>query len=505
MSDDPRRPRRKIGRSRSDQTDLSRMKISPPNGTPPSPGNPPIALPSSASSDGASTTPPKKKWEQHYKNFLTKRILGSPRSANSGETRSVSGDDDSGRSGIFPGSRRIIIRKKSDLLPPLASMASMPAMPDLTTSKSNEDAAVRGGNFFQSVFSRERSTSTDVSNNLHSSQQQQQQKRRIKSTDSLDSTLRGGQDKTYSPKNQRFLKRLDEPLVHGGVAALPPPPPPPPPKLDDPPVHGGVATPPPSSPKPQHVPSALSSALSASMRKSREMKKAFTEFHNSAKFSLDASSPYLGDDPSTRRSDYLAMPKQQSSELAFAQSERNLTGLVPPKTMTASSLPVVNEDAVLINRSIRMLKPVQGPESWEACRRYLIAPAALATCPLLVLSQLDKENFSQDTESVFAPIPLGTATVKYVGSKHQDWTTCNFLLRQNYLMEYPGDIKGTPRGFAHLQYAKAYPHDDFSDALELEFFASPCSRADKRVVSSSQSYYGHVCACAMLRHLTLRP
>jgi hypothetical protein len=167
------------------------------------------------------------------------------------------------------------------------------------------------------------------------------------------------------------------------------------------------------------------------------------------------------------------------------------------------SLPVVNEDVVM-NRSIRMLKPVQGPESWEPGRRYLIAPAALSSCPLLVLSQLHAVKEHDYTESVFGSIELGTATVKYVGPKHQDWSTCNFLLRKNYLMEYEvGSMTGTPRGVAHLQFAKCYPHDDFADALELEFYASPCARADKRVVS--EKGWDTCCALFLMlrRHLTL--
>jgi hypothetical protein len=40
-----------------------------------------------------------------------------------------------------------------------------------------------------------------------------------------------------------------------------------------------------------------------------------------------------------------------------------------------------------------------------------------------------------------------------------------------------------PRGFAHLQFAVAYPNEDFADALELQFYASPCAKADQRVVS----------------------
>lgn len=144
----------------------------------------------------------------------------------------------------------------------------------------------------------------------------------------------------------------------------------------------------------------------------------------------------------------------------------------------------------MVGKATRILKPLQGPESWEAGRRYLNAPAAFAVCPLQVLSMF---NFKQDyvpdyTDSAFGTIELGTATVKYVGKKvaNTSWSTCKFLLKQNYLMEYDvdGSVSAAPRGFAHLQYARCYPHHDFADALELEFYASPCARSDKRVVSS---------------------
>jgi hypothetical protein len=116
--------------------------------------------------------------------------------------------------------------------------------------------------------------------------------------DTLDSTLRRGVDKALSsPKNPRLVVRKEELQLDE-----------PPDEVDEPPVHGGMAGPPPP-PKP-HIPAALSSSIT-----SREMKKAFTEFHNSSKFSLDSSSPYLGDDPSTRSrpSDYLAMPKRTTA------------------------------------------------------------------------------------------------------------------------------------------------------------------------------------------------
>lgn len=55
----------------------------------------------------------------------------------------------------------------------------------------------------------------------------------------------------------------------------------------------------------------------------------------------------------------------------------------------ATSYPLETvEEHVTIHRTMRMLKPIQSPETWHEGRRYLIAPAALATCPLQVLSTI---------------------------------------------------------------------------------------------------------------------
>jgi hypothetical protein len=140
-----------------------------------------------------------------------------------------------------------------------------------------------------------------------------------------------------------------------------------------------------------------------------------------------------------------------------------------------------------VDKSTRVLKPLQDPESWEAGRRYLIAPAALSVCPLHVLSSFSSQqlHLSDYTDTAFGTVELGVATVKYVGTKlATSWSSCKFILKQNYLLEYNVDASWTaaPRGFAHLQYSRCYPHHDFADALELEFYAIPCARADKRVV-----------------------
>lgn len=289
--------RRRLGRSNSN-TQKMNERASPPDSVPvapPSPGNPPIALPPTAS---LSATPPKKTWERHYKSFLTKRVFGqSPKS-------SASDEDTSERSGKFPGGRRLFRRSKSgEGLPP----QKMPDMPVLVASKSHEDVAIRGGNFFSSVFSRNKSEGAATGDDLSTRSLQNHnrssdgpvspsQRRRIKSMDriksmnALDTTLKGGLDKAHiSPKPYR--KKYDD--------------------LETP-VHGGVPT---ASRVKGHLPAALkhSSSSASGSGKSREMKKAFTEFHNSATYSVDASSAYLGDDPSIRPANYLAMPKRTSA------------------------------------------------------------------------------------------------------------------------------------------------------------------------------------------------
>jgi hypothetical protein len=160
---------------------------------------------------------------------------------------------------------------------------------------------------------------------------------------------------------------------------------------------------------------------------------------------------------------------------------------------------------------MRMLKPIEGTDSWQSGRRYLIAPAALAACPLSVVASLSgticrtaaqaatttmSESTSESSTSTlkmrttaFGTIDLGDALITYVGEKHHlslgKWSSCRLVLRQNYLLEYDAStpiLSGLPRGFCHLECAQAYAHEDFADALELQFFASPCAKADQRVV-----------------------
>mmetsp|Transcript_9902 Transcript_9902/g.11288 ORF Transcript_9902/g.11288 Transcript_9902/m.11288 type:complete len:878 (-) Transcript_9902:60-2693(-) len=148
---------------------------------------------------------------------------------------------------------------------------------------------------------------------------------------------------------------------------------------------------------------------------------------------------------------------------------------------------------------LRLLKPIQGAESWKQGRRYLIAPAALASCPLSTIKTLTGSSTQSATEAATSStldyfpkasgmIVLGEAHMTYVGDKYHltygKWSSCRLVLRQNYLFEYDlgTPLASLPRGIVHLQHAAAYPHKDFQDALELHFYASPCAKVDHRIL-----------------------
>lgn len=259
-----------------------------------------------------------------------------------------------------------------------------------------------------------------------------------------------------------------------------------------------------------------------------EIKKAFTEFHNSSLYAKDSTSAYLGDDPSTRRGDMFKSGLAAQNRLSLRQAsagsmDNNSSG--HRYWGNPRSLPTVDEN-VSIHKSMRMLRPFQMTDSWQSGRRYLIGPAALATCPLLQgitylsastnsrdemealndllvninVGEKDERNTGSATDMhltqlppLFGSIVLGKALLSYVvqepQQRHQQrwWSSSILVLRQNYLLEYDqhaGDtVQGLPRGYAHLQCSTSYAHPDFVDALELEFFVSPCAKADKRVLT----------------------
>jgi hypothetical protein len=287
---------------------------------PPSPSTPLINI-----SSPAALTPPKKAWERHYRSFLTKRAPSSspgqvqtPPSPGNRKGKSELDDNVSQSNGgshrnskfsLVPGSKRLLTRQLPDKQP--QQTTSMPSMPVLTKSRSQSsgDMTVKGGNFFSHVFHKHDASSKSKNPSPVVA-------RKIKSMDALDSTIRRGQEKTYSPKNQRF--------VHADMDLGGPPGP------STPSLASSTSTTPhgsplplhPSSPRSRHhhakapalLPKALSSSGTAKKGASTETKKAFTEFHNSSTFSKDSTSAYLGDDTSATGNTYFAMYNQMATQ-----------------------------------------------------------------------------------------------------------------------------------------------------------------------------------------------
>ncbi|KAL3907156.1 MAG: hypothetical protein SGILL_008985, partial [Bacillariaceae sp.] len=233
-----------------------------------------------------------------------------------------------------------------------------------------------------------------------------------------------------------------------------------------------------------------------------DIKKMFTNFHNASHYALDSSNAYLGGRSSSNMnlvgehdshvSYHATLMRTGGGSLAFsggAMSDRDIMRRSPPLLET------VDEADISIHAGMRLLKPIQGTDSWQTGRRYLIAPAAISACPLPSINKLSGSLVQSATEACASDqarktgtINLGEAIMTYIGEKHHlslgKWSSCRLALRQNYLFEYETStpINGLPRGYIHLQYALAYAHVDFPDALQLEFYASPCAKSDHRTL-----------------------
>ncbi|CAJ1935043.1 unnamed protein product [Cylindrotheca closterium] len=227
-----------------------------------------------------------------------------------------------------------------------------------------------------------------------------------------------------------------------------------------------------------------------------ETKKMFTMYHNDARFSRDTTEPFLGDDVPASQRNYAPMAYMAATAgvRRFAAHSRVASETYIP-SMLHDPLPLapVDENGISVQHNMRLLKPLHSTEHWEAGRRYLIAAAALATCPVSVMDKVSGTTVHSPKEaaishSAFGTINLGKALVTYVGqTRHLSagtWSSCNLVLRQNYLLEYDVDApkNALPRGFAHLQLATAYASPELPNSLELHFFASPCAQADPRTL-----------------------
>lgn len=211
--------------------------------------------------------------------------------------------------------------------------------------------------------------------------------------------------------------------------------------------------------------------LDQPLASSSAVKKAFTEFHNAAETGVDSVSAFLGEDSSLH--DMANFWPQKSSRMPSSASHGTL-----PKLLENFSQDHVSEE--------RMLRPVIGVNKWQQGRRYLIAPAALAACHPSVSVSLKRDmvavDHATDDTGRFGTIFLGKCLLSY-DPEAQSWSSASLVLRQNYLLEFDGDMQHPePRGYSHLQYSVTYAHPNYADILELHFYGSPCAKSDRRVL-----------------------
>eukprot|EP00563_Minutocellus_polymorphus_P015940 CAMPEP_0181055802 /NCGR_PEP_ID=MMETSP1070-20121207/19388_1 /TAXON_ID=265543 /ORGANISM="Minutocellus polymorphus, Strain NH13" /LENGTH=1215 /DNA_ID=CAMNT_0023135127 /DNA_START=194 /DNA_END=3841 /DNA_ORIENTATION=+ len=222
----------------------------------------------------------------------------------------------------------------------------------------------------------------------------------------------------------------------------------------------------------------------------RDIKKAFTEFHNSKHYGKDTTSPYLGDEPSVRANNYFAV------RYGSAARATPLRPSTPSRYGSQGSLKPVTEGVAPPGPCA--LKPLSGTETWLKDRRYLIGPAVIAVCPTSVLSSLPLgagggvgagigtsgglaalECATTEEIHPYRRVTIGKAFVSSIRNDGEMSYSASvvLVLRQNYLFEYAEGVglNERPGAFAHLQNSLSYPHDTSETELFLEYYESPCA------------------------------
>ena len=271
-------------------------------------------------------------------------------------------------------------------------------------------------------------------------------------------------------------------------------------------------------------------ALAVSMR-AKDRKKAFTEFHNSHNFggASDATSPYLGDDPSVnrkkggRRAIDLHPPRegvcyrkgQDSFEMLLQMNGDAEKGENDVADAVAPLSPILNP--ILYKEAVAAALSNGGKEPEREKRERLILPAALALCPDGVLERMrsgyldggpwegpqrkslnglsDRTSSSrgqhrqQRQHSVRGAcwMFLGEAMARRAAALDNndeddgrpeggEWSVRSFALTWNYILEFaPRTDDGTdadsgrPLGFAHLQDASILSRGDGRKELVVRF------------------------------------
>lgn len=292
---------------------------------------------------------------------------------------------------------------------------------DAPTSLTNADEPGHGSNFFHHPFRHKKKEKMDKSSTVTESEKI---KNRTKSCGSLDVAMRNGiETEIFIDGIERRTRSAKSGLFQPGVVIAP--------RIQQ---RGFIAR--------------------KKKDKERQQKLAFTQYHNSHQYAADTTAPYLGDEKSVQ------------GERRSANMERLDDDIAPEST-------AVSEE---VGAAKTILTPVEGPEKWIEKRRYLMAPAIMAICPSQVYSLFQNEpNFSDN--NFFGKIDLGSAEVAQIVSKglleeNYKWSSGNFVLRQNYLLEYD-EVQysnSRPKGYAFLQNASIRKNEHFHDTLRLDYY-----------------------------------
>jgi len=226
----------------------------------------------------------------------------------------------------------------------------------------------------------------------------------------------------------------------------------------------------------------------------RDIKKAFTVFHNSKHYGKDTTSAFLGDEPSVRANNYFAV-RYGGGPSGAPTPPAPLRPSTPSRASSGSMrlLKPVTE-GVATAPAPCALKPISGTETWLKDRRYLIGPAVIAMCRSTVLSSLPLGSTSGksglaafDTKPTkihpYERVTIGKASI-FGTLEDGDFAPTGvdvvLVLRQNYLFEYAEGIglNERPGGFAHLQNSISYPNDETETQLYLDYYQSPCAGGD---------------------------
>ncbi|GKY94283.1 hypothetical protein MPSEU_000394100 [Mayamaea pseudoterrestris] len=272
------------------------------------------------------------------------------------------------------------------------------------------------------------------------------------------------------------------------------------------------------------------------------MKRAFTEFHNVT--GRDAASAFLGDDPShrdgMRGGSFVVNNSNHHGNVSHLQSALASTCLssshgrviLPPKSLNAiygpRSVPLATDGcgSNVAGTSVdyatqqqqqqriysgnhtlrRILKPLVPVESWQSGRRYVIAPSVWAACPMGVMAALTRNSVVRSARDVtsapFGTILLGQCLLR---SMSTDGAAKNVLL---------DDEPWTPallvlRQNYLLEYGTSDPLGGMPRGYAHLQHATCCDNTDTGDTETRRilelDFYGSPCAKSDRRRLLIRP